>query len=94
MNTAGIFRTARTGSGFRRATRARLLGALAGVLLSGAASALPLPASPGAPDVGQKAPEFRLPDARGAIASLPEAEASGGRSARNWTLLVFYRGYW
>ncbi len=83
-----------TASVFRRAVRARLLGALAGVLLSGAVSAAPLPASPGAPDVGQKAPEFRLPDAHGAIAGLPEAESRAEKSPRNWTLLVFYRGYW
>ena len=72
----------------------RLFGALAGVLLCGAVSARPLPPSSGAPDVGQKAPEFRLFDTHAAIVRFPEAEARGGTSTGTWTLLVFYRGYW
>lgn len=54
-----------------------------------------LPASPRAPRVGQKAPEFTLPDANGsavALASLRGAAAGG--SGDRWVLLIFYRGYW
>ena len=51
-----------------------------------------LPASTGAPEVGQMAPDFRLPDSNGAVVSLSELRAAsrGG----SWVLLVFYRGYW
>ncbi len=70
----------------------RLLSAVAGIVLAAAMDAAPLPASSAAPDVGQKAPEFRLPDSHGTIVSLPEPRAES--SAGNWTLLVFYRGYW
>jgi hypothetical protein len=54
-----------------------------------------LPASTGAPRVGQKAPGFTLPDQNGrpvALADLlspsePEAKANGA-------VLIFYRGFW
>ena len=49
-----------------------------------------LPASKGAPQVGQRAPEFTLPDANGNQVSLNELLASAPKGV----LLVFYRGYW
>ncbi|MEO8190451.1 MAG: hypothetical protein ABI682_08910 [Acidobacteriota bacterium] len=76
----------------RPAKSIRIAMAFAGLVLAAAMIAAPLPPSPAAPDVGQKAPEFRLPDSRGAIVSLPEPRP--GSSAQAWTLLVFYRGYW
>ena len=54
-----------------------------------------LPASKGAPQVGQKAPDFTLQDATGKQVSLTElllAPVNG--SAPKGVLLVFYRGYW
>jgi hypothetical protein len=58
-----------------------------------------LPASHGAPTVGQKAPDFTLRDARGNLVSLsallyspPEPATSG--AATQGVLLIFYRGYW
>src|SRR2546430_5986905 len=61
-----------------------------------------LPASAGAPQVGQKAPDFNLVDANNKSVSLsellsspiksePPASAGGSRASRG-VLLVFYRG--
>jgi hypothetical protein len=58
-----------------------------------------LPASHGAPQVGQKAPDFSLSDISGKPVSLSEMMASpvngkvGSPNPRG-VLLVFYRGYW
>jgi hypothetical protein len=54
-----------------------------------------LPASHGAPQVGQKAPEFSLSDKNDKTVSLSELLASpiNGKAPRG-VLLVFYRGYW
>ena len=54
-----------------------------------------LPASQGAPKVGQKAPEFRLADTNGKTVALSELLSSpiGGKAPKG-ALLVFYRGYW
>jgi hypothetical protein len=58
-----------------------------------------LPASAGAPQIGEKAPDFTLPDAQGRpvrLANLLEPQAGGspGGSPGSWVLLIFYRGYW
>lgn len=61
-----------------------------------------LPASKGAPQVGQKAPDFTLPDQNGAPVTLSsfqvpppagQPDPAAGRAGQ-WVLLVFYRGYW
>jgi hypothetical protein len=58
-----------------------------------------LPASHGAPTVGQKAPDFALRDTRGNLLSLsallssPAEPASSGNATQG-VLLIFYRGYW
>ena len=54
-----------------------------------------LPASKGAPQVGQVAPDFVLPDTNGNQVSLDELLVSpiNGNSPKG-VLLVFYRGYW
>ncbi|MGZ4777857.1 MAG: hypothetical protein ACXVIJ_11870 [Thermoanaerobaculia bacterium] len=49
-----------------------------------------LPASHGAPRVGQKAPDFALLDSNGHLVSLSSILASSPRGA----VLIFYRGYW
>ncbi len=54
-----------------------------------------LPAAHGAPQVGQKAPDFSLADTSGKSVSLEELRSApiNGKSPRG-VLLVFYRGYW
>lgn len=48
-----------------------------------------VPASTGAPRVGQKAPEFTLPDQEGKPVALADL-LSGSKGA----ILIFYRGFW
>jgi hypothetical protein len=57
-----------------------------------------LPSSTAAPHIGQKAPDFTLPDQNGKpvaladlLASPPDGATSG---AANGALLIFYRGHW
>ena len=54
-----------------------------------------LPASRGAPQVGQRAPDFTLPDTSGKSVSLSQlsTEPVNGKPPRG-VLLIFYRGYW
>lgn len=54
-----------------------------------------LPASQGAPQVGNKVPEFSLPDANGKQVSLNELLSTpvNGQPPKG-VLLIFYRGYW
>ena len=57
-----------------------------------------LPASTGAPRVGQKAPDFTLTDTSGNSVSLSQMlaapiDAASGKAPKA-VLLVFYRGYW
>jgi hypothetical protein len=55
-----------------------------------------LPASSGAPRLGQAAPDFTLPDADGhdvTLSKLLEPEA-GAAAVPRAVLLIFYRGYW
>jgi len=54
-----------------------------------------LPASKGAPQVGQKAPEFTLPNQSGqpvSLAALLSTPVNG--TAPKGVVVVFYRGYW
>ena len=56
-----------------------------------------LPASAGAPHVGQKAPEFVLPDTTNqpvSLASLLSTPLVGSQVPPKGVVLVFYRGYW
>jgi MFS superfamily sulfate permease-like transporter len=84
-------------SGWRRAPRKLLpsLVALVGLLIIGAFTftvtigTRNLPASARAPSVGQKAPQFALPDTNNRTVSL-----SGLLAESNGVLLVFYRGFW
>ena len=63
-----------------------VLGAVYGVRL--------LPPSPDAPKVGDRAPDFTLPDMDARPVSLSELlGATGGKGARG-AILIFYRGYW
>ncbi|MGH9908000.1 MAG: hypothetical protein ACRD8U_20715 [Pyrinomonadaceae bacterium] len=54
-----------------------------------------LPASTGAPQVGQRAPDFSLADSNGRQVTLSELLSSPIDSkAPKGVLLIFYRGYW
>jgi hypothetical protein len=59
-----------------------------------------LPPSKGAPQVGQKAPDFTLPDTSNTPVKLSELLADPAAAAKRPAksapalLLVFYRGYW
>lgn len=54
-----------------------------------------LPPSKGAPQVGQRAPDFSLPDSSGKTVSLNELLTTPiNGTAPKGVLLVFYRGYW
>jgi hypothetical protein len=56
-----------------------------------------LPASAGAPHVGQRAPEFVLPDTTNqpvSLASLLSTPLAGAQVPPKGVVLVFYRGYW
>lgn len=73
--------------------------AMAGALLCAVAPAgAQLPSSKGAPKVGDKMPDFTLPDTNNKPVKLSEllAPAAGGKNAKAgpWVLLIFYRGYW
>lgn len=54
-----------------------------------------LPASHGAPQIGQKAPDFSLADTTGKTVQLSELLTGpiDGKPAKG-VLLIFYRGYW
>ena len=54
-----------------------------------------LPASTGAPQVGQRAPDFTLSDSTGKQVSLAELRTAPiNGNAPKGVLLIFYRGYW
>ena len=62
-----------------------------------------LPASHGAPQVGQTAPDFTLPDSQNHPVSLtgalnspftPESATGAGAAQAAGVVLIFYRGYW
>ncbi len=74
-----------------------ILGAFCFVVFRGTRQ---LPASHGAPTVGQKAPDFTLRDTRdnpvslSALLSMPLDPTRAAAGAPRGVLLIFYRGYW
>ena len=54
-----------------------------------------MPASHGAPQIGQRAPDFNLADTTGKTVHLSEllTESIDGQAPKG-VLLIFYRGYW
>jgi len=57
-----------------------------------------LPSATAAPRIGQKAPDFTLPDQNGKAVTLADLLSSGptgtAKARANLVLLVFYRGHW
>lgn len=84
--------------------RGRVLGPIFGVLSLAALGlflmmtqvhARQLPQAAGAPKVGEKAPDFTLPDSQGKPVRLYSLlEQPGGGAPGSWVVLIFYRGYW
>jgi len=70
-----------------------------GIFLVVSAGAAQQPQFARAPKVGQKAPEFTLPDTTGKPVRLSELltelrDGNPGAEKPRWLLLMFYRGYW
>ncbi|MGH9863950.1 MAG: hypothetical protein ACRD4H_00895 [Candidatus Acidiferrales bacterium] len=60
-----------------------------------------LPLSKNAPKVGEKAPDFTLPDSTSKtvrlydlLSSRPVASGATAENSGGWVILIFYRGYW
>ena len=53
-----------------------------------------MPPSASAPHVGQKAPDFTLPDQNGNPVSLAQLLSGAGGGKPKGAVLIFYRGYW
>ena len=64
------------------------------VIGGGTVSFSQLPPSTGAPAVGQKAPDFTLPDQHGKMVSLSGLLKSNETPKLQGIVLIFYRGYW
>ena len=91
---AGIARAFRRPEIYRGRVTGPVLGvlslAIAGVFLYATLVLTRLPASPNAPQVGTKAPDFTLPDSRGRLVALRDLVGP----QKPWLVLIFYRGYW
>ncbi|MGH7899061.1 MAG: hypothetical protein ACREQQ_13990 [Candidatus Binatia bacterium] len=99
---AGIARPFRRPERYRGRILAPILGVLSLAILGffihmTEIASRQLPAAADAPRVGERAPDFTLPDVQERPVRLaemlaPQATASG--ASGSWVLLIFYRGYW
>lgn len=101
----GIARPFRSPERYRGRYQGRVLGPVLGVLslavlglflFSTMSMSRQLPASANAPQVGEKAPDFTLPDIEGKPVRLYDilGQQTQGGAPGTWVLLIFYRGYW
>lgn len=97
---AGLARAFRQPGRYRGRIAGPILGVLSLALLGAflfltLSYARQLPESAGAPQVGETAPDFTLPDMHGRPVRLSGLlEAPGNGAPGSWVLLIFYRGYW
>jgi hypothetical protein len=97
---AGLRRAVAQPKVYRGRTAGWLLMGLSGVLFAFSVFALyvsrNIPDASAAPQVGQKAPDFTLPDSSGKPVALHDllASATANGAPPKAVLLVFYRGYW
>jgi AhpC/TSA family len=79
--------------------RGRVLGPILGVLslavvgfflFATLVASRQLPSAANAPKVGEKAPDFTLPDSQGRQVALHDLVGP----QKQWVVLIFYRGYW
>ncbi|HET7441486.1 MAG TPA: hypothetical protein VFJ47_09300 [Terriglobales bacterium] len=86
------------GLGKGRRIRSSLLALVSALLIAvnlfGFFHARAVPPSAGAPQVGQKIPDFTLPDIHNQPVSLTALFAPATNAPPKAVLLVFYRGYW
>lgn len=86
------------GLGKTRKIRSSLLAVVSALLIAvnlfGFFHARAVPASAGAPQVGQKIPDFTLPDIHNQPLSLSALFAPANNAPPKTVLLIFYRGYW
>jgi len=100
LGVAGCLRAFRRPERYRGKILGPVLGGLSVLLLAGFLIVTldltrQLPPASNAPKVGEKAPDFALPDPRGTpvhLAGLLETSPRGAPGS--WVLLIFYRGYW
>lgn len=98
---AGIARPFRDPERYRGRVLAPVLGVL-GLAVAGLflyvtmVGSRQLPPAAEAPKVGEKAPDFTLPDVHGRPVRLANllGQPPGGGAPGSWVLLIFYRGYW
>ena len=96
----GLWRAFRQSTVYKGKLSGSIAAALSLTFLAGAIvffwSARHIPAeSTAAPQIGQRVPDFTLPDSTGHSVSLTQLfSGSAGKEPPKALLLVFYRGYW
>lgn len=96
---AGVVRAFREPQLYRGKIWGTILAVLSALLCVGSvlffAVARSVPRSGGAPQIGQRVPDFTLPDSTGQPVSLAQLfSGAPGAAPPKAVLLVFYRGYW
>jgi len=103
LAAAGVSRAFRHPEGHPESRRGRIAGPIFGLLSLAVAglflyatlvASRELPASPGAPKVGDKVPDFTLPDTQGRPVQLASLQKAATGTPGPWVLLIFFRGTW
>lgn len=96
----GLWRAFRQSEIYRGKVAGSIVAVVSLLLLAGSiklfsiARQLP-PKAAGSPQIGERVPDFTLPDSEGHLISLAQLiSGAAGGAAPKAVLLVFYRGYW